>query len=70
MVHDSFYHRLKHFLSESFSRVLYVWDWNLNFYPEVVEREKPRLVIDEMAERFLLGKIPVNPRSLSRKQVK
>ncbi len=67
MVHDSFYQRLRHFLSESFSRVLYVWDWNLNFYPEVVEREKPKLVIDEMAERFLLGKIPVNPRSLSRK---
>ncbi len=67
MVHDSFYQRLRHFLSESFSRVLYVWDWNLNFYPEVVEREKPQLVIDEMAERFLLGKIPINPESLSRK---
>jgi hypothetical protein len=66
MVHDSFYHQLKRFLSESFSRVLYIWDWNLNFYPEVVKREKPKLVIDEMAERFLMGEIPVNPKCLSK----
>ena len=61
MVHDSFYSRLRPFLSEQFSRVLYIWDWNMNFYPEIIEREKPKLVIDEMVERFLMDKIPVNP---------
>jgi alginate O-acetyltransferase complex protein AlgJ len=61
MVHDSFYNRLQPFLSEQFSRVLYIWDWDMNFYPEIIEREKPKLVIDEMAERFFMDKIPVNP---------
>lgn len=61
MVHDSFYKRLKPYLSASFSRVLYIWDWGMNFYPEIIEGEKPKLVIDEMAERFLLGSFPKNP---------
>jgi hypothetical protein len=56
MVHDSFYQKLKPFLSEHFSRVLYIWDWNMNFYPSVIESEKPVLVIDEMAERFLMSR--------------
>lgn len=64
MVHDSFYKRLEPFLSEQFSRVLFIWDWDLNFHPHVIERENPKLVIDEMAERFLMQKIPVNPGSL------
>jgi hypothetical protein len=61
MVHDSCYHRLRPFLSEKFSRILYIWDWDLNFYPEIIEREPSKLVIDEIAERFLMGEIPVNP---------
>jgi hypothetical protein len=64
MVHDSCYHRLRPFLSEKFPRILYIWDWDFNFYPEIIEREKPKLVIDEMAERFLMGEIPVNPDSV------
>ena len=58
MVHDSCYHRLRPFLSEKFSKILYIWDWDLNFYPEIIDREKPKLVIDEMAERFLMRNIP------------
>ncbi|MCP5052805.1 MAG: hypothetical protein GY940_36895, partial [bacterium] len=54
MVHDSFYKRLKPFISQQFSRVVYIWDWDMNFYPAVIDREKPKLVIDEMAERFLM----------------
>jgi hypothetical protein len=64
MVHDSFYKRLEPFLSEQFSRVLFIWDWDLNFYPHIIEREGPKLVIDEMAERFLMQEIPVNPGGL------
>ena len=64
MVHDSFYKRLKPYLSNQFSRVLYIWDWGLNFYPHIIKKESPKLVIDEMAERFLLTKIPTNPPSL------
>jgi Mor family transcriptional regulator len=61
MVHDSFYKKIKPFLSERFSRVLYIWDWDMNFYPQIIEKEKPALLIDEMAERFLMENIPVNP---------
>ncbi len=61
MVHDSFYKRLKPYLSASFSRVFYIWDWSMNFYPEIIEREKPKLVVDEMAERFLMAPPPRNP---------
>lgn len=54
MVHDSFYKKLMPFLSEQFSRVLYIWDWDMGFYPGIIEKENPKLVINEMAERFLL----------------
>jgi alginate O-acetyltransferase complex protein AlgJ len=54
MVHDSCYHRLRPFLSEKFSKILYIWDWDLNFYPEIIKHENPKLVIDEIAERFLM----------------
>lgn len=65
MVHDSFYKKLKPYLSECFVRVQYIWDWNMNFYPHVIEQEKPALVIDEMAERFLLDQRPINPKELA-----
>jgi len=65
MVHDSFYKQLKPYLSELFSRCLYIWDWGMHFFPAIIEKEKPALVIDEMAERFLLNeKIPENPKGL------
>jgi hypothetical protein len=66
MVHDSFYKRLKPFLSSQFSRIVYIWDWDLNFYPGIIDKEKPKLVIDEMAERFLMQKIPKNPSNINK----
>ena len=67
MVHDSFYKRLKPFLAERFSRILFIWDWDFNFYPRIIEKEKPKLLIDEMAERFLMGRIPINPETRKKK---
>lgn len=64
MVHDSFYKNLVPFFSESFRQVTYIWDWGLNFYPEVIQHDKPTVVIDEMAERFLMAPPPVNPPQL------
>lgn len=61
MVRDSFAHQLIPYLSETFARIVYIWDWDLHFYPEVIEKERPRVVIDEMAERSLLNPVPVNP---------
>ena len=51
MFRDSFANALVPYLSESFSRIVYVWERDLN--PEVVETEKPDVVIQEIAERFL-----------------
>lgn len=61
IVHDSFIHELKPFISEHFSRILYIWDWDLNFYSGIIEKEKPKIVIEEMAERFLMNMRLNNP---------
>jgi hypothetical protein len=65
MVHDSFAERLKPFLSEHFSRFVYIHDWDLNFFPGIIKEENAKIVIDQMAERFLLDKAPTNPESVS-----
>ncbi len=64
VVHDSFIHQLKPFLETRFRRVVYVWDWGLHFFPGIVERERPALVIDEIAERMLCDLKPENPPEL------
>jgi alginate O-acetyltransferase complex protein AlgJ len=58
MFHDSFGLSLQPFLSESFSRIVFSsgpTDWRLNFDPALIERERPALVIQEIAERFAVG---------------
>jgi len=48
---DSFADALIPFLSESFSRIVYVWERDVD--PAVVESETPDVVIQQIAERFL-----------------
>jgi hypothetical protein len=48
---DSFADALIPFLSESFSRVVYAWERDVD--PRIVESENPDVVIQEIAERFL-----------------
>jgi alginate O-acetyltransferase complex protein AlgJ len=48
---DSFADALVPFLSESFARIVYVWNRDMD--PRVVEVERPQIVIQEIAERFL-----------------
>jgi hypothetical protein len=69
MIRDSFAQQLHPYLSEHFRRIVYIWDWELRFYIPVIEKEKPWIVIDEMAERSLLNPIPVNPPELRRRPV-
>jgi hypothetical protein len=66
MVHDSFIHELRPFLAEHFSRMVFIWDWGLNIYPDHIRSEKPWIVIEEMAERYLLDKILSNPEIVAR----
>jgi len=53
---DSFMSRLVPFVSEHFSRVVYLWQ--NDFDPAIVEREHPDVVIPEIVGRHLYGFIP------------
>src|SRR6266849_1698829 len=58
MFHDSFGLSLQPFLAESFSRIVFSsgpTNWRRNFDAALVERERPAVVIQEMAERFAVG---------------
>lgn len=50
---DSFSGPLIPFLSESFRSVVFVWTFD--FLPELIEQEKPDIVIIECVERYLTG---------------
>jgi len=58
-VHDSFGNKLRNFMSFSFSEIIFIWDWGFNFFPDLIERESPSIVIYELAERFLYSPAPV-----------
>jgi len=51
MFRDSFANALIPYLAEDFSRVAFVWDRDLD--PELVLRERPDVVIQEIVGRFL-----------------
>src|SRR5205814_3281954 len=53
---DSFVSRLVPFLSEHFSRAVYLWQ--NDFDPDVVTRERPDVVIQEIVGRHLYNFIP------------
>ena len=53
---DSFGSALVPFLSEHFSRALYLWEYDVD--PGVVERERPQIVIQEWAGRRFTNRMP------------
>jgi hypothetical protein len=58
MFHDSFGVSLQTFLSEHFARIVYSagsGDWRRNFDARLVERERPQVAIQEIAERLLVA---------------
>jgi len=57
MFHDSFGVRLKRYLSEHFSRVVFLRDWGFRFHAYEVKKEAPDIVLDEISEFFLYGAI-------------
>jgi hypothetical protein len=58
MFRDSFADHLIPFLSEHFSRIIYIWD--RDFDHGLVLREQPSVVIQEMVERSLQGPLPID----------
>jgi len=61
ILHDSFMFQLKPFFQPHFQRIVYIWAWDWRFLFEEIESEKPKIVIDEMVERFLSDRMPANP---------
>jgi len=59
MFRDSFANALIPYLSEHFSRIVYIWDHR--FHPEIVREEKPDVVIHEIVERYLWVLLWENP---------
>jgi hypothetical protein len=56
---DSFGSALIPFLSEHFSRAVYLWQYNVD--PEVIATERPDVVIHELVGRRLVTLTPYNP---------
>jgi hypothetical protein len=56
---DSFASALIPFLSEHFSRAVYLWQNNVD--PQVIEDERPDVVIHELVGRRLTTLTPYNP---------
>jgi hypothetical protein len=56
LFHDSFAIGFHHLLAEHFQRMVAVW--HDDFHPDLVEREQPDVVIQEMVERKLGSIIP------------
>lgn len=61
---DSFAWKLIPFLSEKLESAVYVWDHR--FFPEIVAREKPDVVILECVERYLNALTLENPERVRR----
>lgn len=54
---DSFAQAWMPFLGHHFKRVIYIWEYHWN--PDLIERERPQVVIDEMLERYMNEEDPV-----------
>ena len=59
MFHDSFALNLAPLLSEHFQRIVFVRQYE--FDAEIIDKELPHLVIQEMVERNLMNPLPDNP---------
>ena len=57
MFRDSFAINLSHFLGYSFGHVTYIWQQNWD--KRIIEAEKPDIVVDEIVERFLIFRDPL-----------
>lgn len=65
MFRDSFGYALAKYLSEHFQKITYIRDIGLRFHPRIVLRVGPKIVIQEMGERFFQVVPPANPPELA-----
>lgn len=65
---DSFSNALIPYLSESFHEVLYIWSHDLDPYAELIEQEKPNIVVHEIVSRYVEAMANKTPNWKSRKK--
>jgi len=53
-IHDSFISGFKKYFAETFSNIEYFWDYSHTLNTGLINKVNPKIVIDEMAERFLM----------------
>lgn len=58
---DSFYEKLVPYLAEVTEHAHFIENGYLVFFNDIIDRERPRLVIDELTERKLMSPVPANP---------
>ena len=58
---DSFYEKLVPYLAEVTEHAHFIENGYATFFDEIINRERPRLVIDEQTERKLMSPVPENP---------
>lgn len=61
---DSYFGAVQPFFSEHFSRVVYSWTYD--FEADLIEQERPQVVVQEILERSFMGLKPQNPPQVSR----
>ena len=59
MIHDSYGQGLKKFMSSSFAEIAFIRVSGVNFFPDLIERERPSIVIYEIAERFFYRPVTI-----------
>lgn len=61
---DSYFGAVQPFFSEHFSRAVYSWTYD--FEADLIEQERPQIVVQEILERSFMGLDPENPPQVSR----
>ncbi len=64
---DSFYEKLVPYLAEVTERAHFIENGYFVFFNDIIDRERPRLVIDELTERKLMRPVPANPPQIRRR---
>jgi alginate O-acetyltransferase complex protein AlgJ len=65
MFHDSSGIGLRPFLSENFTRIFYIRDWDFHFRTKLIEIEKPAVVLDLISEHFLYNRQLINSKPVA-----
>jgi hypothetical protein len=64
---DSFYEKLVPYLAEISEHAHFIENGYMTFFDDIIDRERPRLVIEELTERKLMSPVPGNPPQIQKR---